>query len=103
MSVVEEIIVLRPTDDVLDKDSLQAAVCLAEEADTQIVHLDLGRIRLPTAEGLGVLAALGKELRACGGTLVLLNVAADVYGVFAVTHLVEVLDVRPAFPTGTDG
>jgi hypothetical protein len=52
----------------------------------------------PTAEGLGVLVTLAAELRCRGGGLVLVNVPADTYEVFAVTHLVDVLDVRPAFP-----
>jgi anti-anti-sigma factor len=70
----------------------------AEAADAQTVHLDLGGVRLPTAEGLGVLVTLAAELRNRGGGLVLVNVPAETYGVLAVTHLVDVLHVGPAFP-----
>ena len=51
-------------------------------------------MRLPTAEGLGLLVSLNKELRARGGALVLCNVPADAYEVFEGMHLVDVLDVR---------
>ena len=51
-------------------------------------------MRLPTAEGLGLLVRLNKELRARGGGLVLCNVPADAYEVFEGMHLVDVLDVR---------
>jgi hypothetical protein len=51
-------------------------------------------VRLPTAEGLGLLVRLNKELRARGGGLVLFNVPADAYEVFEGMHLVDVLDVR---------
>jgi anti-anti-sigma regulatory factor len=90
---VEEFVVVQPTDEVLDERSLRAAMRLAEAADTETVHLDLGGVRLPTAEGLGVLVTLAAELRTRGGGLVLVNVPADTYGVLAVTHLVGVLDV----------
>ena len=56
---------------------------------------ELREVRLPTAEGLGLLISLSRGLRARGGKLVLLNAPADVYEVFEQTRLVDVLDVRP--------
>jgi anti-anti-sigma factor len=93
---VEAVTVLRLTAEVLNEQGLRAAVRLLDEPATQAVYLDLGRVRLPTAEGLGVLATMNRELRARGGGLVLFNVPADTREVLEVTHLVEVIDVRPA-------
>jgi anti-anti-sigma factor len=94
-NAVAEVTVLRPLDEVLRQASLQEAAQLVEESDVQVLHLDLGGIRLPTAEGLSALIALNKELRARGGALVLTNVSASTYEVFTLTRLIEVLDVRP--------
>jgi anti-anti-sigma regulatory factor len=88
--------VLRLTDEVLDAASLGAARGLLDERGSRALRLDLGMVRWPTAEGLGGLVMLNKELRARGGGLVLVNVPADTYEVLEVTHLVQVLDVWPA-------
>jgi anti-anti-sigma regulatory factor len=88
--------VLMFPDDVLTDENLWFVRQELEETRTQVVHLDLGGVRLPTAEGLGALVVWNKELRAAGGTLVLFNVAAEVYEVFNVANLVGVLDVRRA-------
>jgi len=88
--VLEEGSVVRHTDEVLNEASLR----FLEEIDPPILYLDLSGVQLPTAEGLGALILLNKELRTRGGALVLFNVPAAVYEVFAVTRLVEVLDVR---------
>jgi anti-anti-sigma regulatory factor len=98
VSAVQEVTVVCPTDEVLNEDSLRPALRLGEESPAPTVYLDLGGVRLPTAEGLGLLVTLAAELRSLGGGLVLVNVPADTYEVLAVTHLVGVLDVRPAFP-----
>jgi anti-anti-sigma regulatory factor len=98
VSAVKEVTVVCPTDEVLNRDSLRPAVRFLEESPALTVYLDLGGVRLPTAEGLGELVTLAAELGSGGGGLVLVNVPADTYEVFAVTHLVDVLDVRPAFP-----
>jgi anti-anti-sigma factor len=91
---VEEVIVVRLVDSVLNEASLRGVQRLLDEADAPVVQLDLSSVRLPTAEGLGALVILSKELRARGGGLVLVNVPATTYDVFVLTRLVEVLDVR---------
>jgi anti-anti-sigma regulatory factor len=65
---------LRPTHEVLTEESLQAVWRRLEEPGTDVVHLDLSGIRLPTAEGLGALVAMNGQLRARGGALLLVNV-----------------------------
>lgn len=86
--------VLRLAGEVLNEETLCAALRGLGEAGARTVYLDLGGVCLPTAEGLGLLVTLSKELRARGGGLVLVNVPAETYEVFEVTHLVDVLDVR---------
>lgn len=89
-----EATVLRLPDGALTADSLHIIRRYLEESGSAVVHLDLSGIRLPTAEGLGALVVLNRELRACGGALVLFNLTASSYEVLALTRLVEVLDVR---------
>lgn len=88
--------VLRLADDVLDAACLAAALGALDGRGSPALRLDLGAVRLPTAEGLGGLVTLHKALRARGGRLALVNVPADTYEVLEVTRLVTVLDVRPA-------
>jgi anti-anti-sigma regulatory factor len=85
---------LRLPDEVITEESLQIVQRFLQEPGTPIIHLDLSSLRLPTAEGLGALVVLNKELRARGGALALLNVSAEAYEVFSLANLVEVLDVR---------
>jgi anti-anti-sigma regulatory factor len=87
--------VLRLTDEVMDAACLAGALSLLEERGAHSLRLDLGAIRLPTAAGLGGLVTLNRELRARGGRLVLINVPADTCEVLEVTHLAQLLDVRP--------
>ncbi len=87
--------VLRLTGEVLDAGALGAALDLLDGCGARALRLDLGAVRLPTAEGLGGLVTLNAGLRAKGGRLVLVNVPADPREVLEVTHLVRVLDVRP--------
>jgi anti-sigma B factor antagonist len=94
----QEVTVLTLAGDVLNEESLRAAFRVLSEAGAHALHLDLRAVRLPTAEGLGLLITLNKELRARGGKLTLLNVAPDPYEVFEVTRLAGVLDVRRAPP-----
>jgi anti-anti-sigma factor len=82
------------THEVLTERSLETAWQCLEEPDTSVIHLDLSGIRLPTAEGLGALVVMNRELRARGGGLLLVNVPPAIHEVLAVTHLVEVLDIR---------
>jgi anti-anti-sigma regulatory factor len=97
MTVREVVRVLTPEGDVLNEESLQAAVRILDDASALAVHLDMGAVRLPTAEGVGLLVTLNKELRARGGRLALINVQPDPYGAFEVMGLIEVLDVRAVF------
>ena len=94
----QKLTVLSQADEVLNEKSLRAAFRVLNEPGAHILHLDLVTVRLPTAEGLGLLVTLNKELRATDGQLILINVALDPYEVFKVTGLAEVLDVQPAFP-----
>jgi len=89
-----EDIVLRPTQEVLTKQSLRIAWHYLDEPGTQMIHLDLSGIRFPSAEGLGTLVALNRELRIRGGGLVLINVPTAIHEVLIITRLVEVLDIR---------
>jgi anti-anti-sigma factor len=95
MQLAENVTLLRLSDEVLTKESLCIVHKCLEEPVAPVIHLDLGEVRLPTADGLGDLVYLNKELRARGGALVLMNVTAAVYDVFVLTHLVEVLTVSP--------
>jgi anti-anti-sigma regulatory factor len=93
-TATEEVIVLQLTHEVLTGESLQTVWRCLEGPGGHVVHLDLGGIRLPTAEGLGALVALNRELRARGGMLLLVNVPVETNEILTVTHLVEVLHVR---------
>jgi anti-anti-sigma factor len=81
-------------DEVLTERSLETTWQSLEEPGTSVVHLDLSGIRFPTAEGLGALVALNRQLRARGGGLLLVNVPSAIHEVLTLTHLVEVLDIR---------
>jgi anti-anti-sigma factor len=91
-----DVVRLTLTDEVLHAECLRAAVGLLDGPIPHVTHLDLGAVRWPTAEGLGVLVTLSKDLRARGGRFARCNVTAEVCEVFEVTGLVGVLDVRAA-------
>jgi anti-anti-sigma factor len=67
---------------------------LAEGPGGQEVHLDLGGLEYLTSTGLELFLSLHRRLRDAGGRLSLHNVCPDVYELFAVTCLTNVLDVR---------
>jgi anti-anti-sigma factor len=94
LTTAEEITLLRLPNEVLTERSLETAWRCLEGPGTSVVHLDLSGIRFPTAEGLGALVVLSRELRARGGELLLVNVPSAIQEVLTVTHLVEVLHVR---------
>ena len=94
LTATEDVSVLPPIGEVLDAEGLRGALRLLDDPGARVARLDLGALRLPTAEGLGLLVSINKELRARGGGLVLCNVPADAYEVFEGLHLVDVLDVR---------
>ena len=56
------------------------------------------QVRYLTSTCLGKLVALNRRLRDRGRSLVIANVSAQVYEVFAVTKLDRVLDVHGAGP-----
>ena len=62
--------------------------------DGRAFVLDLSRVKVPTAGGLGQLVALHNRLRASGGRLVLCNVGARAFEVLELAHLTRLLDVR---------
>ena len=95
LTEAEEAVVLRLSGRVLDAEQLRALARAAHGPGGHVIHLDLSEARLPTDEGLGLLASLNRGLRARGGKLILLSAPADVYGLFEETRLVDVLDVRP--------
>jgi anti-anti-sigma factor len=95
LTVRQDVTVLAVSGDVLNEESLRAALGVLNERGPRALYLDFAAVRFPTAEGLGLLATLNKELRERGGKLTLLNVAPDPYEVFEVTGLLTVLDVRP--------
>ena len=94
MSDTQTVTELRLPAEVLTEESLRIVRQYLEETSAHVVHLDLSGLRLPTAEGLGALVVLNKELRARGGALALLNVPAAAYEVFSLANLVGLLDVR---------
>jgi anti-anti-sigma factor len=80
--------------EVLTERSLETAWRCLEEPGTSVVHLDLSGVSFPTAEGLGAIVVLNRELRERGGGLLLVNVPTAIHEVLTVTHLVDVLDIR---------
>jgi anti-anti-sigma regulatory factor len=93
MQLTQTVTVLRLSEEVLTADSLQTVERSLEEEDVPVIHLDLGDVRLPTAEGLGALVVLNKDLRARGGALSLINVPTAVYEVIRLANLVGILAV----------
>ena len=66
----------------------------ASEPARHQLRLDFGNVEFLTASALGHLVVLHKEAEALGDRLMLYNVGAMVYEVFAATHLTTLLDVR---------
>jgi anti-anti-sigma factor len=60
------------------------------------LHLDLGQVQFLSSLGLATLIALNKKVRAAGGEFRLDNVRPVAYRVFEATHLIRLLDIRPA-------
>ncbi len=81
----------------LARDSLFA---IAAEANRAPLLLDFGNVHYISSAALGTLVALHRGLRAAGRHLTLRNLRPEVYEVFAVTRLDQILDVRPAEPDG---
>src|SRR5215469_4806074 len=94
MSDTQTVTQLQLPEEALTEESLRIVRQYLEETRAHVVHLDLSSLRRPTAEGLGALVVLNKELRARGGVLALVNVPAAAYEVFSLANLVGLLDVR---------
>jgi anti-anti-sigma factor len=58
------------------------------------LRLDFGSVEFLTASALGHLVGLHKEAESLGGRLMLYNVGAMVYEVFAATRLTTLLDIQ---------
>ena len=71
---------------------------LAEGVARPRLWLDLARVRFLTSTVLGQLVGLHRRVRAAGGELTLLNVTGDVYEVFEITRLDQLLAVRRPGP-----
>jgi anti-anti-sigma factor len=68
---------------------------LVEQLAQPEVALDFRNVYFLGSLGLTILLTLHKRLATDGRRLTVLNLQPHVYDVFAVTHLNEVLDVRP--------
>jgi anti-anti-sigma factor len=66
----------------------------ANEPTRHQLRLDFGNVEFLTASALGHLVVLHKEAEALDGRLILYNVGAMVYEVFAATRLTTLLNVR---------
>jgi anti-anti-sigma regulatory factor len=102
MQHAQTVTVLRLSDEVLTEESLRFVHRYLEKPSPPVIHLDLGGVQLPTADGLGALVVLNKELRARGSALLLFNVALAAYEVFVLTKLVEVLAISPSWRQNKD-
>jgi anti-anti-sigma factor len=76
--------------------SRERLLAMADRVFDGEMHVDLGRIEYLGSIGLGLLVALHRRVALTNGRLVLVNVAADLLGVFRLTRLDTILDVRPA-------
>ncbi len=80
------------TDQILDADAVQA---LPQEFRGCVLQVDCSDASVITAGGLGQLVTWHLHLQAQGGQLILLHVGEQLYEVFEVTRLTQVLDIRP--------
>ena len=76
---------------------------VAEAPGVHDVCLDFGNVEFLTSTLLGKVVGLNHKLRAAGGRLSLRNLSPQLYELFAVTHLNELLDVRPEAEGGPAG
>lgn len=70
-------------------------VALADKHCWRQLVLDLDQVHFLAAAALGKLIVLARRVAAGGGHLSIENAGSDVYEVFSITNLTEVLDVRP--------
>jgi anti-anti-sigma factor len=91
----------------LDDDTIYRArdslFAIAAEPSRSPLLLDFGNVRSVSSAALGTLVALHRGLLGAARRLTLYNLGPDVYEVFAVTRLDQLLDLRLAEPDGPDG
>jgi anti-anti-sigma factor len=75
-------------------------LALADEPSPSDVLLDFGNVEYLTSTTLSTLVRLHQKLRATGRHLTVSNLCPEVHEVFAVTRLVQILDLRLAEPEG---
>lgn len=89
---------LKIIDKVLDGEKMQAIARRwhrpSNEPGRHRLRLDFADVEFLTASALGHLVGLHKEAEALGGRLMLYNVGAMVYEVFAATRLTTLLDIQ---------
>jgi anti-anti-sigma factor len=76
--------------------SRQRLFALADAVLDGELHLDCARIEYLGSISLGLLVALHRRIGLARGRLVLINVPSDLLGIFRLTRLDTILDVRPA-------
>ena len=74
----------------------EVAARAADRLDGSDVRLDFAAVEFVESRELGSLVVLNRKVRAAGGRLELVNVRPFVAGVFDVTRLDTILDVRRA-------
>src|ERR1035438_5449960 len=66
---------------------------VADRLDRRRLSIDLGRGAFLTANALGQLVSLHKQVRTGGGRLILCNVSPPVYEMFKITRLHAIMDI----------
>jgi anti-sigma B factor antagonist len=97
---VADLTILRVAAADLREESLQATghnlFRIADGLGCSQLMVDMGEVDFLTSTALGKLVALNTRVQAGGGDLILVNVADDVYQIFEVTRLNQILDIRRA-------
>ncbi|HEV3261884.1 MAG TPA: STAS domain-containing protein [Gemmataceae bacterium] len=93
-----DVMVVTFTDKILDEANIQAIggelSRLVDRLADRRLHLDLAKVRFLSSTWLGKFITILKSLRAAGGQLTLYNTDAQIYEVFEVTRLTQLLDIR---------
>lgn len=86
--------VVRLTTTTLEPEVSRQISRLFRDAVQPIVHLDLGRVEFVTAEAIGKLITLRRELHDLGGSLTIRNVNPHIYEVFQLVRLTNILNIE---------
>src|SRR5690348_16189716 len=88
----------------MDESNAEAAgrelSALVEPLGEGWLQLDLGAVRMLTSMALVKLFSLYRKVLLGGGRLTLSNVRPEVYELFSITRLIDIMDVRPALEGG---